>query len=198
MSVDLINGGKMNFYIADTHFGHNNIIQLDNRPFLDMIEMEGEMVRRWNDVVGKKDDVYILGDFCWSTKPDDWNDICDKLNGNKHLILGNHDIKKMPVKAESNFVEITSYKEINDCKRMIMMSHYPMPFYNHDHYPNAVMLYGHVHVTLEQKMMDEITDYIKENYPNNYCKTINVGCMMPWMDYTPRTISELLINRKMV
>ena len=68
--MDLTNGGKMNFYIADTHFGHKNIIRLDNRPFLDMIEMEGEMVRRWNNVVGKKDDVVLAASRrCASLQP---------------------------------------------------------------------------------------------------------------------------------
>ena len=25
---------------------------------------------------------------------------------------------------------------------------------------------------------------------------INVGCMMPYMDYTPRTLEEILVNNK--
>ena len=27
---------------------------------------------------------------------------------------------------------------------------------------------------------------------------INVGCMMPWMDYTPRTLDEIIEREKMM
>ena len=54
-----------NLYIADTHFGHKNIIRFDSRPFATVDEMEEEMVKRWNIAVEPSDTVYILGDFCW-------------------------------------------------------------------------------------------------------------------------------------
>lgn len=54
-----------NFYIADTHFGHKNILKYDNRPFFTTEEMDNELVERWNAAVDPSDTVYILGDFCW-------------------------------------------------------------------------------------------------------------------------------------
>ena len=30
----------MNYYIADTHFGHKNVLRLDHRPFADVEQME--------------------------------------------------------------------------------------------------------------------------------------------------------------
>ena len=41
--------GKI-FYIADTHFGHQNIILFDNRPFFSIEEMERELINNWNHV----------------------------------------------------------------------------------------------------------------------------------------------------
>ena len=80
-----------NYYIADTHFDHDAIISFDNRPFLfGAEEMNAALIKNWNGVVGKDDTVYILGDFCWSTA-DRWIEILKQLNGNKELILGNHE-----------------------------------------------------------------------------------------------------------
>lgn len=45
----------MNFYISDTHFGHQNIIRYDNRPFSTADEMDEALIDRWNDVVSDED-----------------------------------------------------------------------------------------------------------------------------------------------
>ena len=53
----------MNFYISDTHFGHENVIGFDKRPFTSVEEMEYTMTELWNARVRAEDDVYILGDM---------------------------------------------------------------------------------------------------------------------------------------
>ena len=82
----------MNYFIADLHFGHKNCLAFDNRPFKTIEEHDGELIKCWNDKVGIEDDVYILGDISWhnTTKT---IEIFKNLNGNKHLIIGNHDHK---------------------------------------------------------------------------------------------------------
>jgi calcineurin-like phosphoesterase family protein len=52
-----------NFYIADLHFGHWNIVRYDNRPFESIEEMDNALIRNWNNVVSDEDTVYILGDI---------------------------------------------------------------------------------------------------------------------------------------
>ena len=49
------------FYIADTHFGHANIIKHCNRPFESAEEMDAKMIRNWNSVVGVDDVVFVVG-----------------------------------------------------------------------------------------------------------------------------------------
>ena len=51
----------MNYYIADTHFGHDNIRRLSNRPFKTIEEMDKTIIDNWNSRVTDNDDVYILG-----------------------------------------------------------------------------------------------------------------------------------------
>jgi hypothetical protein len=67
-------GGTMSevFFIGDTHFGHRGIIQFSetapHRPFSTIEEHDAELVRRWNAVVGLKDIVWHLGDFCFGKR----------------------------------------------------------------------------------------------------------------------------------
>lgn len=81
------------FFIGDTHFGHKNIINFSAtkayRPFDSIEAHDAELIKRWNSVVTDKDTVYHLGDVCFGARN---LGICGLLNGNKKLILGNHDL----------------------------------------------------------------------------------------------------------
>lgn len=186
--------GKI-FYIADTHFGHQNIILFDNRPFFSIEEMERELINNWNSVVSKSDTVVILGDFCWGLE-DDWFRILDQLNGTKRLVRGNHDLKSMSKTLKSKFQSIKDYDEIKDNGKRVLVSHYPMPFYRGDYNADIVHLYGHVHMTVENDFMERLREHIKENDTRNrgkhQCQFYNVGCMMPWMNFYPRTLEEII------
>jgi calcineurin-like phosphoesterase family protein len=87
-------GGKRamgrTFYTSDLHFGHERIIELCNRPFDSVQEMNEELIRRWNETVGTADTVYMLGDIVMG-KLDDNLPLVSRLNGLKMLIPGNHD-----------------------------------------------------------------------------------------------------------
>jgi calcineurin-like phosphoesterase family protein len=184
----------MNFYISDTHFGHANILHFDNRPFGSVADMEDEMVKRWNAVVKPGDTVYILGDFCWQKEPE-WIRILNRLNGGKVLIRGNHDLKNPSVRLRGMFQDIKEYKEITDNGRHIIMCHYPILFYKAAYNPDCYMLCGHVHTTRENDFLDKWKDELRKTRTrigDSYGQIINVGCMLPYMDYTPRTLDEIL------
>lgn len=96
----------------------------------------------------------------------------------------------------SLFIEITDYKELHipgvDGKKNsngIVLSHYPIPCFNH-HYYGWYHLYGHVHFSYEENMMRHIK-YELENLYNVACNMYNVGAMIPYMNYTPRTLDEI-------
>lgn len=78
------------FFISDSHFGHDNILKFEPiaRPFKNLTEMHETMINRWNQVVGKYDKVYHLGDFAFGSSN---IELAKFLNGQKELILGNHD-----------------------------------------------------------------------------------------------------------
>lgn len=187
------------FYIADYHFGHANVIKFDKRPFDSIDEMDRKMIENWNAVVSQDDTVYILGDFCWDTE-DRWIEILNQLNGKKMLIRGNHDLKIMSQQLRNKFQDIKDYKEVKDNGKRVLLSHYPMPFYRGAYNSDIVHLYGHIHVTIENDFMEHIREYVNENdnrgNSKHKCQFYNVGAMMPWMNYTPRTLDEILTENE--
>ena len=170
----------MNYYISDLHFGHGNIIKFVQRPFTTTEEMENILISNWNSTVTNEDMVYILGDFCW-LKEDKWIEILDELKGNKVLII---------------YSNVVNLKEIDDNGRTVIMCHYPILAYKHSFDPNTFMLFGHVHNNTKESHL--ITQFIKQIRQirtekfDNRGQLVNVGCMMPWMDYTPRTLDYLI------
>ena len=193
----------MNYYIADCHFGHKNILLFDKRPFGDLAQMEEVMIMLWNAAVRKSDTVYILGDFCWG-KADEWLRIVRQLNGTKVLITGNHDLTSYPVELKNQFADITPFKEIVDNGRdnggrKVLLSHYPMPFYKRANNEKYFMLCGHVHNTAENAILERLIQELRNNNHTFSCahavncgQIYNVGYMMPWMEYTPRTLDEIV------
>lgn len=184
------------FYIADTHFGHKNILSFDGRPWFDMTSMEEDMIYLWNKKVRHCDEVYILGDFCFGDV-DDWRRILSRLHGKKFLIKGNHDLKQIPGDVSRMFVEVSSFKEIHDGEYHVIMSHYPMMCYKHDSSQFALMLYGHVHNTIEFKALKEAVAVYKAKCEKNMFsyqgKLFNCWC--GFYDYAPATLDEILNSR---
>ena len=169
----------MNYYIADTHFGHDNIRKLSNRPFNSVEEMDKTIIDNWNSKVTDNDDVYILGDF--SFKGGDPIEYLKKLRGRKHLIIGNHDNKllKNP-DYKKYFVEIRDMKTINDNGTQIVLCHYPLVEWN-GYYRNVLHFYGHVHNTYH----NETTKYARD-MKNAY----NVGVDV--IGFAPCTLDEIV------
>lgn len=175
------------FYISDSHHGHFNVIRYDNRPFSSVEEMDDEQIRRWNSVVTPEDIVYILGDFSWY-KEDKTLEILDKLNGRKVLIKGNHD--RISPKVAKKFEKRAEYLEIQDGDERVILSHYPIPFWN-GQFRDTVHLYGHVHNSHQYNYCMNIRKELAQ-LQDIPMRMFNVGAMMPYMDYTPRTLQEIL------
>ena len=182
----------MTFYISDLHFGHANVLSYDNREFPDIETHDRSLIEKWNEAVSPSDTVWILGDISWygSKKTEE---ILDSLNGTKNLCVGNHDgrILKSP-EVRSRFAEIVPYKEITEDSGFgIVLCHYPIPCFN-NHYYEWIHLYGHVHNSFEENMMRHVAYQMKKLY-DKPCNMFNVGCMMPYMNYRPRTLSDIMM-----
>lgn len=179
------------FFIADMHVGHQNALALDNRPFTDIATHDQVLADNWKTCVGKEDHIYVLGDVYFGNAKTAAQ-YYGELPGHKHLIIGNHD-KKILKKDEfrKQWESIVGYSELKISKRSILvLSHYPILAFNR-HYSGSYHFYGHVHngqeaLLIEQYKMD-LAD--KLGCP---CKAYNVGVMVPYMGYTPRTFEEII------
>ena len=141
----------MIYYIADTHFGHENVLRFDNRSFSEIGQMDETLVQNRNARVADDDTVYVLGDAFWKNEESSLK-ILQQLKGHKHLIQGNHD--RVKGKLRLYWESIAQYAEVNGETRLVILSHYPMLFYKSQHH-GATMLYGHVHNSREWQLVEK-------------------------------------------
>ena len=113
------------FLCSDHHFGHEKTCTVFKkadgsplRPFASAEEMNEELVRRHNEKVRPTDKVYFLGDVAIARKS---LSVLDRLNGDKILIRGNHDIFKLEDYTKY-FRDIRGYHVMNG----LILSHVPV------------------------------------------------------------------------
>ena len=180
------------FFTSDLHFGHENIIRFDNRPFKTVEEMDAELIKRWNNKVSKEDLVYVLGDMIWKTENNEAHKLIKSLNGQIILIKGNHDRFLHNATAKKALAGIKDYDDIcvtleDGTVRRCILSHYFIPMYIGHRY-NAIHLHGHSHKTEEALEEERITKELNKKGYN--LQIYNVGCM--YWNYEPVTLDEIL------
>lgn len=125
------------FFIADTHFGDENILRYENRTFENVAEMNRVMIENWNNLVKEDDVVYVLGDFGANGQE---VSVLSRLNGVKYLVKGNHDEKPNDYYRDAGFKEVYDHPII--IENFWILSHEPLYVNSNMPYAN---LFGHVH-----------------------------------------------------
>jgi len=139
---------KKIWFTSDSHHGHKNIIKFSNRPFKNVDHMSEEMITSWNNHVDEDDDVYHLGDFAL-TSSNKTHAILERLNGNIHLITGNHEKSILKsAKCKEQFVWIKDRYEFYVDGQFMVLHHYGMRVWNKSHH-GSWHLYGHSHDSME-------------------------------------------------
>ena len=159
------------FLVSDTHFGHAGVCRFMRndgvtklRPWDNPEEMDEFMVKAWNERVRPNDKVYHLGDVVINRKA---LSIMHRLNGDKVLIRGNHDIFRDD-EYRQHFRELRAYHVMNG----MILSHIPV-------HPESlgrfgVNIHGHLHTNRVKKILgvDVRTGefkYSNENDPRYHC-----------------------------
>lgn len=128
--------------IADTHFGHGNIIKYEARPFENAAAMDETLVAKWNARVAADDVVYVLGDFTLCRRLDVIQHLLSLLRGRKVLVMGNHDTRKPAEYVQCGFTYV-SRKPIMVDPGVILMHE---PFQDSSLIcPHYLYFFGHVH-----------------------------------------------------
>jgi len=127
------------FFTADTHFGDSNIIRYENRPFSSIEEMDRVLIENWNNTVSAKDKVFLVGDFSAYGFEKSY-EICQQLNGEKFLVMGNHDTENEQYYYKCGFSGVSCYPIIYE--GFWIISHEPVYINRNMPYAN---IFGHVH-----------------------------------------------------
>lgn len=172
------------YYIADTHLGHENVIEFDDRPFCSVEEMDRVIIENWRARIRKDDEVYILGDLVYRSRKTT-SDYLEELSGRKRLIVGNHNEKWIgDSSVRDRYFESVSYiKTVSDNSRKVVLCHYPLAEWS-GMYRGALHLYGHIH-----NHTDETFRIMKQRYG-----AFNAGCMIN--NFMPCTLSEIIKNNE--
>lgn len=168
------------FYTSDTHFGHQLMLSPTacGRPFASTVEMDEQLIRNWNAVVGPDDLVYHLGDFAFGLGNEDRvRSVFARLTGRKILILGNHDYKQRnrvhPVIEGLDWEDVVQHLETTDEGRRVFLHHYACRTWPGIR-KQGWHFYGHSHGDLP-----------------GVGRSRDVGVDMPDVAFTPRTFKQL-------
>ena len=151
------------FLVSDTHFGHAGVCRFVRndgvtklRPWDTAEEMDEFMVKAWNERVRPTDKVYHLGDVVINRKA---LGIMRRLNGDKVLIRGNHDIFKDEDYRE-HFRELRAYHVMNG----MILSHIPIHSESLGRF--GINIHGHTHANrvMLPGFNGKITDIVDVRY----------------------------------
>jgi calcineurin-like phosphoesterase family protein len=167
------------FFISDTHFNHTNILSMQPRPFSTIEQHDEAIITRWNAVVAPADVVWHLGDFALGlNNPDRIRWIFSRLNGRKHLVYGNHDVRRdgalHPAIAGLEWsARPEAIAFVKDEGHQIVLSHYAQRCWQ-GRGKGSWHFYGHAHGRLPAEG-----------------RSRDVGVDLPDVDFTPRTFKQL-------
>lgn len=174
------------FLVSDTHFGHAGVCRFLRedgtklRPWDNPEEMDEEMVKRWNDTVRPNDKVYHLGDVVINRKA---LKTLGRLNGEKVLIKGNHDIFKLSDYLPY-FKDIRAYHVMNG----MILSH--IPVHESNLYRFGTNIHGHLHSNRVK---------VKVRYPHKETEIIDpryFNVSVEQIDFTPILFEQAMIKIK--
>lgn len=187
-------------YISDLHFFRETATSEDVtktpfykvRGFENVIEMNEELINRFNKSISNDDICVILGDFS-NGNFEETESILKRLNGEKILILGNYDgIIKDNITLQKYFLKVETYLEIMDGNSKIVCCHYPVLWYDKSK-ADDYMFYGHIHdIPSDIAIMNNIektmrTDSLGAHYSGTF-----VNCYADFADFYPLTKGEWL------
>lgn len=171
------------FFASDYHFNHKNILTFKKedgsplREFNDVTHMNEYMVMKHNCVVGPKDKIYMLGDIGLGKSATGF-EILSRMNGEKILIKGNHDVASLDTYAKY-FKDIRGSHSLDG----MLLTHIPI-------HPDSlgrfgVNVHGHLHAN---RVMCAFGGKVDERYQN--------VCMEQLDDCTPISLEQLKLRIK--
>ena len=151
-AVDALSRKETMFFTSDTHFSQERTLDLSRRPFVNVDEMDLEMISNWNKNVTMQDTVVHCGDFGELEKV---KEIINNLNFKKLIwVCGNYerreyaDFKKLAKSIDG--VEFMDYYTFTKNKKNYLCIHEPVSQYVEEANKkfgkeDYIALFGHIH-----------------------------------------------------
>jgi calcineurin-like phosphoesterase family protein len=134
------------YFTSDTHFGDTRVLRIDRRPFCSVSEHDEALMALWNEAVQASDTVWHLGDFAAARTPEKVDALLARLNGTKHLIIGNND--PIATTSSTGWASIAHYAEPTVDGVGLVVCHYPFRTWN-GMGKGRIDLHGHSHGRLK-------------------------------------------------
>ena len=178
------------FLVSDTHFGHKGVCHFTRndgvtklRPWDTPEEKDEAMVKARNERVRPTDKVYHLGDVVINRKA---LGIMRRLNGDKVLIRGNHDIFRDDEYRE-HFRELRAYHVMNG----MILSHIPIHEESLGRF--GVNIHGHLHANRVMKAGPASGEFVNKVIdPRYHCVCVEHTDFAPILfeDVQKRIVAE--------
>lgn len=178
----------MDMYIADTHFGHQNILEECRSQFQSIEEMDATIIENINRKMKKSDTLYIIGDFMYRSKRSPI-EYLEAIKPKKILVAGNHDrdwLKHLS-KEEIEQYFLGVYQQYATKKNGIELhfNHFPQLAWNRSHFfAQSFSICGHIHNAKDTSIAAKL-------FPQVTCQ-FNAGVDIN--HFEPVTFEELVAN----
>lgn len=140
------------FFIADLHYQHKNILDLDGRidQFKTLEDMELYIREELSSTLCSDDLLFDLGDMFFGTRDNKFYNLLSSIPCPIYKVLGNHDKEEYFIKNSDQFEIITDLMAIEvNGEYKITLSHYPIldfPYMYH----GGIEIFGHTHGHLDE------------------------------------------------
>lgn len=195
-SFDLRVGYKL-WVWGDTHFGHRNIVQFQQRPGTH----EVIMLSNWIDRVGEHDQILHLGDVALGQDGNRkrWLKVVKRMPGQKFLILGNHDKEAAKEYENAGFQILDPFIALgvyfrNDMIENVAFTHFPHSTTNPAPAGGwGTNIHGHIHKNALRPMdgyIDPNKRYINLSVENTDLAPVQLGNVLLSKRYDTAFIYE--------
>jgi len=104
----------MKYFTSDLHFGSDETIKFDNRPFKNSKHFERFVIKNWNKDTNINDEIYVVGDFidCHSQTDNSCVDrllLAKKVKAKIILIIGNNEKRIIKYYFNNSFDKFREY-----------------------------------------------------------------------------------------
>ena len=180
----------MDMFIADTHFGHTQVLEKCRPQFSSIEEMNEKIIDNINKKMTRNDTLYILGDFAYRSRVSP-TEYLKAIKPKKVLILGNHDswVKKLTEDEIKKYIVGGVHNELRIKKNGIelYLCHYPRLAWDRSHYFGTTFsICGHIHNATSGRISQELFHLINNQF--------NAGVDIN--NFEPVTLEELIKNNQ--